>query len=346
MSDAEVLFERQGAVGLITLNRPKALNALTHGMCVHMKAKLEDWKSDAEVACVVVRGCGDRAFCAGGDIRSLYESGKAGTPYARTFYRDEYRLDATIKHYPKPYLALIGGVVMGGGVGISVHGPYRVADETTTFAMPETGIGLFPDVGGSYFLPRCPGELGMYLALTGSRLGTGDALYAGVATHFVPRDLHRELIGRLAKGERPDAAVGVLAQAQSPGSLPERRGVIDRIFCMSSVEAILDALDAEASDWAHEKSATIRTKSPTSTKLTFRQLREGRRLEFDDCMQMEFRMVNRVIEGHDFYEGVRATIMDKDNAPKWRPSELSAVSSSDIDVYFRPLAGQELVLDG
>jgi enoyl-CoA hydratase len=346
MSDAEVLFERQGAVGLITLNRPKALNALTHGMCVQMKTKLDGWKSDADVACVVVRGSGDRAFCAGGDIRSLYESGKAGTPYARTFYRDEYRLDATIKHYPKPYLALIGGIVMGGGVGISVHGPYRVADETTTFAMPETGIGLFPDVGGSYFLPRCPGELGMYLALTGTRLGTGDALYAGVATHYVPRNHHDQLIGRLVKGERPDAAFGALAQAQSPGSLPDRGGAIDRIFCMSSVEAILDALDAEASDWARETAATIRTKSPTSTKLTFRQLREGRRLAFDDCMRMEFRMVNRVIEGHDFYEGVRATILDKDNAPKWLPSELATVSSSDIDAYFKPLDGGELELDG
>jgi enoyl-CoA hydratase len=333
----EILFERRGALGLITLNRPKALNALTHDMCVRMKATLD--------TCIVVRGS-ERAFCAGGDIRSLYDSGKAGTPYARTFYRDEYRLDATIKHYPKPYVALIGGIVMGGGVGISVHGRFRIADETTTFAMPETGIGLFPDVGGSYFLPRCPGELGMYLALTGSRLRTADALYAGVATHFVPKDRQDALITRLAQDERPDAAIEALAQLPSAGALPGLRAIIDRIFGLDSVEAILDALDGNASDWARDTAATIRTKSPTSTKLTFRQLREGRRREFDGCMRMEYRMVNRIIEGHDFYEGVRATILDKDNAPKWRPSELSEVSAPDIDAYFEPLGGHELELEG
>jgi enoyl-CoA hydratase len=161
VSDGEVLFERRGAIGLITLNRPKALNALTHSMCVSMKAQIDAWAGDAGVKTVVVQGAGDRAFCAGGDIRSLYESGKAGTSYAREFYRDEYILDAAVKHYPKPYVALISGIVMGGGVGVSVNGSFRVADETTTFAMPETGIGLFPDVGGSYFLPRCLGQLGM-----------------------------------------------------------------------------------------------------------------------------------------------------------------------------------------
>src|SRR6516164_8582835 len=158
MSDAEVLFERRGAIGFITLNRPKALNALTRGMCVQMKTQLDAWKTDAAVRTVVIQGEGERAFAAGGDIRALYESGKAGTPYAIDFYRDEYILDALIKHYPKPYVALIRGIVMGGGVGVSVHGSHRIADESTTFAMPETGIGLFPDVGGSFFLPRCPGE--------------------------------------------------------------------------------------------------------------------------------------------------------------------------------------------
>jgi enoyl-CoA hydratase len=344
MSDAEILFEKRGAVGLISLNRPKALNALTHDMCVRMKATLNRWKADSDVACIVVQGSGDRAFCAGGDIRSLYESGKAGTPYARAFYRDEYLLDAAVKHYPKPYLALISGIVMGGGVGISVHGNYRIADETTTFAMPETGIGLFPDVGGSYFLPRCPGELGMYLALTGSRLSTGDTLYAGVATHFLARDNRDELIGRLVRGVPPNIAIEELAQGSSTDSLADNRATIDGIFGMSSVEEILSSLDDVGSVWANEAAATIRTKSPTSTRLTFRQLREGRRLDFDACMRMEFRMVNHVIEGHDFYEGVRATILDKDNAPRWRPSELSAVSPSDIDAYFAPLNGHELEL--
>ncbi len=184
--EQEVLFEKRGALGLITLNRPKALNALTQGMCVAMTAQLDQWAKDDAVKAVVIRGNGDRAFCAGGDIRALYESGKAKTPYALDFWRDEYILDAAIKHYPKPYIALIHGIDMGGGVGVSVNGSHRIAGETMTpFAMPETGIGLFPDVGGSYFLPRCPGEIGMFLGLTGARLKATDCtLYAGIATPF------------------------------------------------------------------------------------------------------------------------------------------------------------------
>ena len=338
MSDQEILFEQRGTLGLITLNRPKALNALTHGMCVAMKKTLDEWSRDPTVAAVAVRGAGDRAFCAGGDIRSLYESGRAGTPYARAFYRDEYRLDATIKHYPKPYIALIQGIVMGGGVGISVHGTFRIADETTTFAMPETGIGLFPDVGGSYFLPRCVGEVGMYLALTGARLKLADSLYAGVATHFVPADRHAELLQRIAQGATPAEILATLSMTPaSAGILPDLRTSIDRCFSGSSVEMILDALDQEG-EWGSDVTATIRTKSPTSTKLAFHQLRQGRTLDFDECMRMEFRVVDRVIDGHDFYEGVRATIIDKDNAPKWRPATLSAVRADEIAGYFAPLA--------
>ena len=201
MSDAEVLFETRGGAGLITLNRPKALNALTRDMALAMKARLDLWAHDDAVWTVVVQGAGEKAFCAGGDIRSLYESGKAGTSYALDFYRDEYVLNATIKHYPKPYMALISGIVMGGGVGVSVHGFYRIADETTTFAMPETGIGLFPDVGGSFFLSRCPGETGMYAALTGARLKAADLRYMGIATDFAARDTRDDLIRALADGE-------------------------------------------------------------------------------------------------------------------------------------------------
>src|ERR1051326_4913372 len=190
----DVLFEQRGAVGVITLNRPKALNALTQDMCLRMKAQLEDWAKASNIKTVVIRGAGERAFCAGGDIRALYDSGKAGTPYALDFYRDEYRLDAAVKHFPKPYVALLHGIVMGGGVGVSVHGSHRVGNETVSFAMPETGIGLFPDVGGSYFLPRLPGEIGMYVALTGERLNAADSLYAGVLTHIVPASATEELL--------------------------------------------------------------------------------------------------------------------------------------------------------
>ncbi len=343
-SEDEVLFERRGAAGLITLNRPKALNALTHGMCLAMKAQLAVWANNADVKTVIVRGEGERAFCAGGDIRALYNSGRAGTPYALDFYRDEYRLDAAIKHFPKPYVALVRGIVMGGGVGVSINGSHRVADESAVFAMPETGIGLFPDVGGSYFLPRLPGETGMYLALTGARLKTADMVASGLATHFVPAAKIEALLERLAAGESPDAALGALAQAAAAAPLSQHQAIVDRCFAGAAVEAILAALDAEGGEWACAAAATIRTKSPTSLKVAHRQLREGRRLQFDDCMRMEFRMVNRVVAGHDFYEGVRATIIDKDGSPKWRPGKLADVGDADVAVYFAPLGEKELKL--
>jgi enoyl-CoA hydratase len=342
--EPEVLFEHRGAIGLITLNRPKALNALTHAMCLSMKAQLDAWATDANVKAVVVRGAGEKAFCAGGDIRALYESGKNGTPYALDFYRDEYRLDAAIKHFPKPYIALIRGIVMGGGVGVSVHGSHRVADESTVFAMPETGIGLFPDVGGSYFLPRCPGEIGMYLALTGARLKTVDTLYASVATYFVHGGDWDALIAELADGRTPDEAVNRAGESLPPGFLAEHRDAIDRIFSKGSVEAILAALDADHTDWSRDTAKTMRTKSPTSLKVTFRQIREGRKLEFDECLRMEYRMVNRVVAGHDFYEGVRATIIDKDGAPKWSPGDLAGVSDGDVGAYFASVGERELQL--
>lgn len=340
----DVLFEQRGAAGIVTLNRPKALNALTQDMCLRTKAQLEDWAKDTNIKTVVIRGQGERAFCAGGDIRALYDSGKAGTPYALDFYRDEYRLDAAIKHFPKPYVALIHGIVMGGGVGVSVHGSHRIAAESAVFAMPETGIGLFPDVGGSYFLPRCPGQIGMYLALTGARLKTTDCLYAGVATHFVPQAKWETLLERLANGTTPDQALDGLSDNVPDTFLETHRNAIDSIFALESVEAILAALDAEGTDWAGETATTLRTKSPTSLKVTFRQIREGAGLQFDDCMRMEYRMVNRIVAGHDFYEGVRAAIIDKDGAPKWQPADLAGVGDSAVDAYFAPLGDKELRL--
>jgi enoyl-CoA hydratase len=342
--DAEILFEKRGALGLITLNRPKALNALTHEMCLVMKTQLDNWAKDDGVKVVAVRGAGDRAFCAGGDIRALYESGKAGAPYALEFYRDEYILNAAIKHYPKPYIALIHGFDMGGGVGVSINGRYRIAGETMVFAMPETGIGLFPDVGGSYFLPRCPGATGMYLGLTGARLKTADSLYAGLATHFVPMAEWDGLLDALSTGTDPEAAIASLQEQVPDTFLAEHRAAIDKIFVGDSVEAILAALDAEHEDWADDAAKTIRTKSPTSSKITVRQLREGAKLDFDDCMKMEYRIVNRIVAGREFYEGVRATIIDKDGAPKWQPADLAQVTDANIAAYFAPLPDKELKL--
>jgi len=342
-NDPDILFERRGEAGIVTLNRPKALNALTHGMVVAMKAQLDEWAGDPAIGTVVVRGAGERAFCAGGDIRALAESGRSGSSYALDFWRDEYILNAAIKHYPKPYVALIHGIVMGGGVGVSVHGRYRVADNTAVFAMPETGIGFFPDVGGSYFLPRCPGETGMYLALTGTRLKVADTRYVGVSTHIAPQAQWNGIVDRFAAGDAPEHALAIFDN-KIPAPLAEHRTQIDRLFSAESIEAIMISLDADSDEWARVTAATIRTKSPTSLKLTFREMRKGKELSFDECMRMEYRMANRVLAGSDFYEGVRAVIVDKDNAPNWRPAALSEVNDKTIGAYFAPLEHRELKL--
>jgi enoyl-CoA hydratase len=348
MSDEpEILFEKRGAVGLITLNRPKALNALTHGMVVAMRAQLDAWATDDAIEYVAIRGSGERAFCAGGDIRALYESGRAGTSYIFDFYRDEYILNAAIKHYPKPFMALISGIVMGGGVGVSVHGFYRVVDKTTVFAMPETGIGLFPDVGGSYFLSRCPGEIGTYLALTGARLKIDDLMYCGIATDASVDQSWDDIVKELAfetSGNLMSIVTGGYVGVRGQPPLEALRDKIDAIFSARSIEGILERLERDGTDWSFDTAKTIRAKSPTATKLAFRQIREGAKLDFDDCMRMEFRMVNRVIAGHDFYEGVRATIIDKDGAPNWQPATLAEVTDKDIDAYFAPLGEKELPL--
>jgi enoyl-CoA hydratase len=236
------------------------------------------------------------------------------------------------------------GIVMGGGVGVSVNGIQRVADESVVFAMPETGIGLFPDVGGSYFLPRCPGEIGMYLGLTGARLKTMDAIYAGIATHYVPAAKTESLIERLAVGTPFGWAVGELVEPVAQAPLAAQRADIDRFFSAGSVEEILARLDGDGGEWAVATAKTIRTKSPMSLKIAYRQIREGKNLKFDGCMQMEFRMVNRIIAGHDFYEGVRATIIDKDGAARWQPADLAGVADADVDAYFAPLGEKELQL--
>jgi len=337
----DVLFERRGPLAVITLNRPDALNALNREMCLAIERRLRRYEDDRDVEAIVIRGAGDKAFCAGGDIRRLYDAGRAGEPYPQDFYRDEYRLNAYIFRYAKPYIALIDGIDMGGGVGVSVHGSHRVVSERLNFAMPETGIGLFPDVGGSYFLPRLPGEIGMYMAMTGARLRAADAVYAEIGDEFVPSDRHDELVQALAeapfqRGAR--SAVGRVIRdfAADPGegALAALRERIDRCFAGDSVEAFIAALEAEGDDWAQETIATMRGKSPTSMKIACRQIRTGAELEFDECMQMEYRIAHGCIAGQDFYEGVRAVVIDKDQQPRWQPATLEAVSDADIDPYF------------
>jgi enoyl-CoA hydratase len=353
MSDirAEILFERRGAAGLVTLNRPKALNAVTHGMVHALRGQLEAWADDDAVTRVVVLGAGERAFSAGGDIRHLYELGKNGKHGEMLeFWRDEYPLNALIKNYRKPYVSLIDGIVMGGGVGVSVHGSHRVAGDRFSFAMPEVGIGFFPDVGATWFLPRMPGELGTFCALTGERFNAADGVASGLATHRIPSARFPALIDGLTGTVSVDAVLAAFAEPAGEGPITSRKAAIDRLFAGDSVEGILAALDREAvsasadAEWAGKTAATIRAKSPLGLKLALAQVRRGKDWDFATCMRAEFRIVSRVIHGHDFYEGVRAVIVDKDNAPRWRPAGLAEVSDAEVERHFAPRPEGELPL--
>jgi len=351
-SDAdEILFERRGTAGLVTLNRPKALNAVTHAMVRALRAQLDAWADDAAITRVVITAAGDRAFCAGGDIRALYDLGQAGRlTEALQFWRDEYPLNAAIKNYRKPYVALIDGIVMGGGVGISVHGSHRVAGDRFQFAMPEVGIGFFPDVGATWFLPRMPGGLGTYCGLTGERFNAADSVAAGVATHRVASARFGELIEALAGTASVDAVLAAFNEPAGVGPVAARRATIDRLFAGASVEEIVAAVAREAgagsadAEWAVRTAASMRAKSPLSLKIALAQVRRGANWDFDTCMRAEFRIVSRIIEGHDFYEGVRAVIVDKDNQPRWLPATLAGVSGAEVERHFAAREGDELVL--
>ena len=348
---AEILITRPGGLGRIILNRPQALNALSHGMCLKHAAKLEQWAADEGVRAVLMAGAG-RAFCSGGDLVWLYESRRRLENHSYPYYRDAYRGVARLFHFPKPYIALIDGVAMGGGVGLSVHGSHRVVTEKALLAMPETGIGLFPDVGASTFLPRCPGQVGTYLGLSGARLRAADALYAGLADHYVPSDRLGALEEALADAGlsgQAHAAVSTLIEDRSedpgPPPLRQHREEIDRCFAGDSVAQIMGLLDAEGGSWARATAAELARKSPTSLKLALRALRVGAKLDFDDGMRLEYRLMRRCLARHDFYEGVRAQVIDRDRAPRWRPERLDEVSEALIDSHFQPLGEDELSLD-
>jgi enoyl-CoA hydratase len=343
----DILFARHGTAGLVTLNRPQALNAVSLGMVRALARQLAEWERDGAVTRVVVTANGTRAFSAGGDLRALYDLGRAGRyEEALVYFREEYALNARIKRHRKPYVALIDGIVMGGGVGISVHGSHRVAGDKFTFAMPEVSIGFFPDIGATWFLPRLPGQLGTYCALTGERLAADDGVAAGIATHRVASARLPDLIEALCGAVPVDAILGAFAQPAAAGPVAAHRGAIDRLFGPDRVEDILAALDAEGSTngeeaaFADAVAALMRTKSPTSLKLTREQIRRGAALDFTDCMRTEFRIVSRIVHGHDLYEGIRAVIIDKDQAPRWRPPTLAEVSAADVERHFAPLADE------
>lgn len=358
-AEDEILFETAGQIGIVTLNRPKALNALSLGMIRAMDRQLAAWAADPRVAAVVVRGAGGKAFCAGGDVRAVWQAGReaghegqdAAARLRADFFREEYILNHRIHFYPKPYVALVDGIAMGGGVGLSVHGSHRVVTERTLFAMPETGIGLFPDVGGGWFLPRCPGEVGTYLGLTGARIGADDCRYIGFGTHFVPSAHLDDLVAALTEADLErggaravDGVIGRFAGDCGPAPLAALRGAIDRCFSFNSVEEILLALEQEEGDWATETREVLAARSPTSLKITLRQLREGRRLPYEEVVTLEYRLSQRCTAAADFYEGVRAVLIDKDQRPRWEPAAIPGVQDADVDRYFQPLGDGDLVL--
>lgn len=336
----EIRFERIGRAGLVTLNRPKALNAVNHAMVRALAKALDAWEADPAVALVVIKGEG-RAFSAGGDLLDIYQAGRAGKPKVG-FFADEYRLNARIRRFAKPYVALIDGIVMGGGVGVSFHGSHRVVTENAQFAMPEVGIGFFPDVGGSYLLPRLKDSFGMYLALTGNRIRHGDLVWCGLATHAVPAAELGALVDELCE-------TGVTALEKWRDAPPRETDdatlhAIERHFARGDLKGLIDGLrnDGHADAFAAKTLETILKRSPTSLNVTFLQIAAGAMLDMDECMRMEFRILNRMVAGHDFYEGIRATIIDKGATPHWKPATLDDVDRAAIDAYFAPLAEGEL----
>ena len=339
--DAEALIERRGRAGVIMLNRPNALNALTLAMVRLIAAALDKWEGHGSVDQIVFLGAGDRSFCAGGDIRRLYELGRAGDHGAQlTFWREEYQLDRRIKTYSKPIVALVDGIVMGGGVGLAMNAAHVVAGERFVFAMPEVGIGFFPDVGTAWFLPRLPFRAGVYFALTGLRADAGDALALGLAQTFVA-SIEFPALARALEVEPAETALARFSGAPPRSELRGEAEAIEACFSAQDRSAILEALreaETRGRAFAGPARAAMMEKSPTSQAIALRQMARGATIDFDEALRMDYRIVSRICRGHDFYEGVRAVIVDKDNRPHWSPPP----SRADIDAYFAPLGEDEL----
>jgi enoyl-CoA hydratase len=339
----EVIIERRGSAGIISLNRPKALNSLTLPMVRAVASALESFAGDPAIASVIVKGEGERGLCAGGDIRLLHQSGKEGSDAAETFWREEFRLNHAISRYPKPYVVLMDGITMGGGVGLSAHGSHRVVTERTRLAMPETGIGYFPDVGATWLLPRAPGEAGTWMGLAGLPVDAADALHAGFADHCVASSALPALMDAIAALPAPalaqdvHALIKTMATNAGKSRLAVNRDTIDRTFAGDTVEDILKALAKESGEFAAETAGVIASRSPTSLKLTLRLLRAGRAsTNLAECLNRELGACMGILYNHDFYEGVRAAVIDKDRNPKWSPASLAEVTVDSIDRFFVP----------
>ena len=338
-----VIIERDGPLGRLRLNRPKAIHALTREMCLAMSEALLAWRDDPDVEAVLIDHATGRGFCAGGDVVALARSGGGDGADGQQFFHAEYRLNHLLYTYPKPTVAIMDGITMGGGVGIAQPCTYRVATENTRFAMPETGIGLFPDVGGGWYLSRLAGRTGYFLALTGARLDGAECHYLGIATHFMNASNLEELAERLSRApSRMAGALGSLSDTPPEPRIATNLDRINRLFAFDTVEQIVAALEADDSEWAQSELATLSTKSPLSCKNSLRLLVESRdRADFTDEMRAEYALASRVIRTHDFREGVRALLIDKDNTPQWNPARLEDVSEEMIEALFAPLPANE-----
>ncbi|TQE20537.1 enoyl-CoA hydratase/isomerase family protein [Streptomyces ipomoeae] len=341
-----VLLHTEGRVGRITLNRPKALNALTHPMVRRIDEALTAWEHDPAVETVVITGAGERGLCAGGDVRAVHDDARDGDGTASAaFWRDEYHLNARIARYPKPYVAVMDGIVMGGGVGVSAHGSVRIVTERSRVAMPETGIGFIPDVGGTYLLSRAPGELGTHLGLTGARIGAADARLCGLADHFVPSASLPRLLDDLAALPVRDALARHVRPAPQ-GELAHGSAWIDSCYAADTVEEIVERLLAHGDPAAKEAAETLLTKSPTALKVTLVALRRARRLKktLEQVLDQEYRVSLAALTTADLVEGVRAQLIDKDRTPRWSPPTLAEVTETDVIRSFAPLGPRELGL--
>lgn len=341
-----VLVERRGRLGHIILNQPQAMNALTRGMVNTIAETLDRWESDDGVATVLMSGAGDRGLCAGGDIVGMYRDALAGGGETAHFWSDEYTLNARIARYRKPYVAFMDGVVLGGGIGVSAHGAFRVVTERTRFGMPEVGIGFVPDVGGSYLLSRAPGELGTHLAMTGG-MGTGaDAIALGFADYFVPSDRLAQLAASLESVSVEEAIAGFATEAP-PSALLVQRPWIDEYYSGNSAQEIVSRLQASGVGDGEVAASVILTKSPTSVSVALESLRRARALgSLEEVLDQEYRVSLRFIEGTEIIEGIRAQVIDKDRKPRWSPATLAEVTLTDIDRYFESLGPRELGLSG
>ncbi|KTC76139.1 Enoyl-CoA hydratase/carnithine racemase [Legionella birminghamensis] len=345
----EILFEKQGYLGVATLNRPNALNALTLPMIQSLQDQLTEWESDRNIHAVLIQATPGKSFCAGGDVRWLYESGLRKDAQQMEFFSHEYRLNHYIHRYSKPYIALMNGITMGGGVGISLHGSHPVATENFVFAMPETGIGFFPDIGASYLLARLPNYLGVYLGLTGNRLRSQDALAAGLIKKIIPADYSQQFIELLKETDlavnphqKVDACLGELPFNEAP--LPVADIVqIEKHFKFNTIEEILVSLNAAEDEWSRACLDNLRQKAPLSLKITLMQIHKSRFLSMAECIKMDYCLVRHFMKDSDFYEGVRALLVDKDKSPHWNPKQLESVSEAKVADYFECEQSLELV---